>query len=186
MIDQINRLAATGRLAIAPLNEKGLSVNPTAEGIIFVLADEKREMLRFYANAAPLAEAVQENPRALLNLLALGGPASPYADLRLGCDPYGRYLWISSAMPYADCTDEAVIERFARFCRDRLALTSDVIASINAALESGAQPSRGAAAPQPGAESARPAADAVPVAAAPAFETDEAAFIGMNPGILWG
>lgn len=48
--------------------------------------------MRLYANAVPVTNSL--TAEALLNLLALTGPGSPYGNLRLGIDPYHRFLWI--------------------------------------------------------------------------------------------
>ena len=136
MIAEIQRLIDTGRLAIAPLNDDGVSVNPMTDGVLFVLADERNEMLRFYRNAAPLTDFVQSRPTLLMSLLALTGPACAYADLRLGCDRRGNYLWAAATVAYSDLTDAYLIERFERFKRDSARLTADVLACINRAAES--------------------------------------------------
>lgn len=136
MIAEIQRLIETGRLAIAPLNDDGVSVNPMTDGVLFVLVDERNEMLRFYRNAAPLTEFVQSRPTLLMSLLALTGPACTYADLRLGCDRRGNYLWVASTVAYSDLTDAYLIERFERFKRDSARLTADVLDCINRAAES--------------------------------------------------
>ena len=48
--------------------------------------------MRLYANAVRVTNAL--TAEALLNLLTLTSPGSPYGNLRLGIDPYRRFLWI--------------------------------------------------------------------------------------------
>ncbi len=135
MLKEINTLIAEGRLPLAPLDQNGLSVNPTMSGVLFLLADEKNRACRFYVNAAPLSDFVKTNPELLLELLALTGPACDYADLRLGVDMRGRFLWVSTTVPYEALDETALLARCEAFKRDAARLSADVIAAINRAAE---------------------------------------------------
>ncbi len=203
MLKEINTLIAEGRLPLAPLDQNGLSVNPTMSGVLFLLADEKNRACRFYVNAAPLSDFVKTNPELLLELLALTGPACDYADLRLGVDMRGRFLWVSTTVPYEALDETALLARYEAFKRDAARLSVDVIAAINRAAERETQAAgafSGSAAFAAGAfgvagaagAAVAASADEAPerAAAAQSSAADDSTAsledLGFPSGILWG
>ena len=146
MRDELNRMIAEGELHLQPLNPDGVSVNVTPAGAAFVLAD----VIRIYANAAPLTDFIKTRPQLLLELLTLTGPASPWPLLRLGIDPRARFLWMSTAIAYEDASASRLREAYEHFSESASQLAAAVTARINQAAQS-TPPSAGMEAFSPGA-----------------------------------
>lgn len=145
MRDDIMRLIEAGRLALAPFKPlqsgktagRSISVNPSLEGTLFALADEKTQTLTLYMDAAPITAYVKAKPELLLSIFSISGPVTACPALRLGSDPHGRYIWASRTLNEDACREDRICDAIEAFRKDAAAMRLAVMSKINEAVESG-------------------------------------------------
>lgn len=180
-IDVLNRYIQEGRLALSPFDAKGFSVTTTTTGAVFSLLDPNAAGMRLYANAVPVTDAL--TAEALLNLLALTGPGSPYGNLRLGIDPYRRFLWICTHVQNVPETD--VLNAVSSFLSEAPKLIAAVVDTLANDAGTPAAPRQAAGSESSAVSSPRPASADIQ-AKRNELDAEELAELMRDNRILWG
>ncbi len=179
MIAELNRLIESCRLPLAPFSSEGLSSNPTADGAVFLLTDDKNSCVRFYTNAVALTPALRDNAPLLLSILMLSGPAGPAPEIRIGTDARGNFLWLSSFISYSECREDIFTEKFRRFESQSALVRSEIIRRINeVAMETSRRSVPLAASPMPSTKSMEALGETV--------SSDELSRLFASPQVYWG